>query len=73
MIFKHSKSGLENIEYKVNSYNHPFEEHQHKLLIVNVAISIHIRLLDHFLTIVANIDQSIIVTILTNIKQNLLS
>ena len=50
MIFKHSRSGLENIEYKVDSYDHPFEEHQHKLLIVDVAVPINIGFCHHLLT-----------------------
>ena len=49
MIFKHLISGLENIEYKVYSYDHPFEEHQHKLLIVDVAVPINISFCHHLL------------------------
>ena len=49
MIFKRLRSGLENIEYKVDSYDHPFEEHQHKLLIVDVAVPINISFCHHLL------------------------
>ena len=45
------------IEAKI--WTHNIVDHADELFIVDVAISIHIRLLDHFLTIVANIDQSI--------------